>query len=182
VRGSGALRRSTHNAFSFALCLWVAKLLLDEPLVLVVLLALIATLFTNWFIDSVAGHRGPRRTPYTHSILGASAISLLLTLSTYTVTVLLNLAIDVTLLKNIFILALVSSLSHLLLDAFTADGVALLWPFKKRRVSLTSLHYDNPLLNGVAIGVGIALVLLYILSLHSSYLASIATSTSCKPS
>ena len=160
------MKRSTHNVFSLALCLWVSKLLHIEPVIISVLLSLMLTVFINWFIDSVAGHKGFRRTPHTHSILGALIISLLLSLGIYAITLLLGILMSMALLTKLIALALTSAFSHLLLDIFTANGIALLWPFKKRRFLIIGMRYDDPMLNAIIISLSILIIFIYMLSLY----------------
>ena len=51
-------------------------------------------------------------------------------------------------------------LSHILLDAFTVSGVAILYPFTRRRFRVARLRSSDPLANALASAASLALFLL----------------------
>lgn len=153
------LKSKTHNVFGFAIALLLSLRLLKINIVYGVFLSLYFSLIINWAIDYVAGHKGLRRTPYTHSITGTTLIS---TLSLTPVLVMLQIygvQSDIWIVLRLLLLSLPVGLSHLLLDMLTADGVYLLWPASRSRIALLRARYDDPLLNTFVSIVSIVIVL-----------------------
>ena len=52
-------------------------------------------------------------------------------------------------------------LSHIVVDMFTCNGVALLYPISKKRYRIFGISYDNPIYNGVVIALGSILLYFY---------------------
>jgi len=160
-----AMKRVTHNVFSFATNLWILRMLGLGDIACATLVSVSISIIVNWVIDSLAGHKGRRRTPYTHSLTGAFIITLLFTIATHFTLQLLGINNPAHITLVTAVLVLLTSLTHLLLDSFTADGVELLWPFKRGRISLSNRRYDDPSLNALFIVLAVILVALYIVSM-----------------
>uniref|UniRef100_A0A7J3ZLB3 Metal-dependent hydrolase n=1 Tax=Fervidicoccus fontis TaxID=683846 RepID=A0A7J3ZLB3_9CREN len=52
--------------------------------------------------------------------------------------------------------------THLILDSFTKQGVALLWPLSQRRFGLSATRHDDPILNAILSLTGIMLLTLWL--------------------
>lgn len=113
----------------------------------------------NYIVDSIGGHRGYRRSPHTHSIIGSAIISILVSLPIIIAVRSLSLSIPKEIQLSLLALAILVGLSHVLLDMFTADGVYPLWPFKKTKVSLLQTRYDNLILNILMIIVSLLIII-----------------------
>jgi membrane-bound metal-dependent hydrolase YbcI (DUF457 family) len=159
------MKRVTHNVFSFATNLWILRMLEVGDIACATLVSVSISIIVNWVIDSLAGHKGHRRTPYTHSLTGAFIITLLLTIATHLMLQLLGIHSLAHITLVTAVLVLLTSLTHLLLDTFTVDGVELLWPFRYGRISLSNRRYDDPSLNTLFIVLAVILVTLYIISM-----------------
>ena len=116
----------------------------------------------NYSIDSFFGHKGFKRTPYTHSILGSFTLSLLITLAIYIMCMFIGLRNCFTWLNNVFLQCLSIAFSHLLLDSLTVDGVYPLWPFSRSKIALTHRRYDYIALNLSMQIIAVVLIALYI--------------------
>lgn len=101
----------------------------------------------NWASDSVLGHKGFKRTPYTHSMFGSTMISIIMAMPMilliylYFPNALTNIAVPLAL------TSIAVGYTHLLLDILTADGVYLFWPLSKKKISLLKVRYDNYITN-----------------------------------
>ena len=138
----------THNIFSIGLVLYVASYLTYLS-VFTVILAVPATILTNFLIDKV-GHDGaggvPRRTWVTHSVVTAPLWGGLAWALTLIVPAALFGVFPPNLSRLGFFLALgvLSGWSHLFLDSLTEGGV---YGFDRRRRALGHLPYDNRAMN-----------------------------------
>jgi len=103
----------------------------------------------NWAIDKL-GHKGFRRSPFMHSPFGLTILCVVLFISLYVALELIGLNCGSFLIATFFPTYL-GVLSHLLLDAFTANGIYLRYPISKKRTSVLKARYDNPWLNALAI-------------------------------
>jgi len=142
------LKSNTHNLFSIGLMIWIITLF-GDPLVVVLLLAAVATVFTNAIIDEL-GHTTtdgvPRRKFLTHSIItapfwGAAVWALVLIVPAASLGLFPP---DPVLLWFFTSLGVLAAWSHLLLDSLTEGGV---FAFSSRRRALAHLAYDNWPLN-----------------------------------
>jgi hypothetical protein len=142
------LKSNTHNLFSIGLMIWIITLF-GDPLVVMLLLAAVATVFTNAIIDEL-GHTTtdgvPRRRFLTHSIItapfwGAAAWALVFIVPA---TSLGLFPPDPVLLWFFASLGVLAAWSHLLLDSLTESGV---FAFSFRRQALAHFAYDNWTLN-----------------------------------
>jgi len=109
--------------------------------------ALILSIIINTAIDFLYGHRGGRRTPWTHSIIGATiisiAISIAITIAIESIGIGLEPETHLVITTTCFSIALL----HIALDMLTAGGVYLLWPFNKKRYSLLKIPYNDKTIN-----------------------------------
>ncbi|MEL9940179.1 MAG: metal-dependent hydrolase [Ignisphaera sp.] len=157
------MKRKTHDILGLAIGLWVSKVFPITNSFLANFLSVIAmSVFINRVIDGFGGHRGFRRTPYTHSLFGLLLISIAAILLLYCFAYLLGFGTFIHLLQNMFAVLFSIGFAHLLADLMTADGVYLFWPFTKKRVSATRRRYDDVLLNGLAIFFSLMIILLYL--------------------
>lgn len=160
------MKRRTHNVFSFAVALWLsAYLRTSDSLIYSVALSLFFSIALNWLIDSVAGHKGMRRTPYTHSPIGVFVFSLLLVVSVATISYIFGVLVSISMLLELLFFAYMIGVSHLFLDMLTADGIYILWPFTSNRLSLLKARYDNKPLNNFIQLVSLVAIALRILKL-----------------
>ena len=160
------MRLRTHNIFGFAIALLVLRTWLYKHLLLTVFSSIFLSLSINWFIDHVAGHKGYRRTPYTHSFVTSAIIAVIITLLYLYALRLLGVYIPMELLYG----AVAIAVSHILLDMVTKDGVYPLWPFSRGRVSVLGIRYDNPIVNIFFVIVSIAIVAVILLDMARYYL------------
>jgi len=139
--------------------------LFGVPLLVTVVLAVVATVFTNALIDGVGHARGgavPRRTWASHSIVtaplwGAAAWALVLVVPSAFVGVFPP---DLLMLWFFTSLGVIAGWSHLLLDWITEGAV---FAFDGKRRALAHFSYHNRLLNLWFSALGIALLLVAIL-------------------
>jgi hypothetical protein len=157
------LKSVTHNTFSFGLGLYAA-LHLGFSLISSILLAAWLSLLINWVIDAF-GHRTQNgrstRAFITHSVFLAPLWGGLLGL----MSVALADAIFQTPFSTVFstLVVLLGSgvaLSHLLLDSLTEGGVY----WRLRRIAIAHARFDDPVLNGVFVLLGVALIMASLLS------------------
>lgn len=154
------MKSATHNLFSIGLMLFVVSFF-GYPLIITVLLAIVATIFTNLLIDEI-GHSSSegvlRRTWVTHSVItapfwGAAAWALILMIPAALLGVFP---------PNLLLLAFYASLgvlagwSHLLLDSLTEGGV---FAFDAKRRAIAHFAYDNRPLNLCFSVLGLVLLL-----------------------
>lgn len=138
----------THVIFSTAIILFMAKLFeffglsLATGIELFFIAGTIA-IITNYIIDAV-GHerRGPyvRRTKNTHSLSGATLVSLITAIILY---ILFWFVLGITSIQFgfwLFVLCLASSYAHLLADLPTEGGVY----YHNHRVKLGGFKYNGP--------------------------------------
>ena len=59
---------------------------------------------------------------------------------------------------------IIGYLSHIAVDMFTCNGVALLYPVSKKRYRVFGTSYDNPIYNGAIITLGSILLYFYLTS------------------
>uniref|UniRef100_A0A7C4NK18 Metal-dependent hydrolase n=1 Tax=Ignisphaera aggregans TaxID=334771 RepID=A0A7C4NK18_9CREN len=141
------LRSRTHNLFSFAISLSISLNLLNLDIFYATIVSIYLSISINQVTDSVLGHKGFKRTPYTHSIFGSTMISVIMAVPMtflvylYFPNALINIAIPLVL------ISIAVGYTHLLLDILTADGVYLLWPLSKKKISLLKVRYDNSTIN-----------------------------------
>lgn len=153
------MKRKTHNIFGFAIAFWLSTKILDIEVFYIFMLSLYLSMAINWSIDSIAGHRGGRRTPYTHSLLGSVIMSMAMIIPIISIKYLYEINISIELLANISIIAIAIGLAHLALDMFTADGIYILWPISKLKLSISKARYDDPILNFLAVFISIMILL-----------------------
>ena len=143
------MKRSTH--IIVGLCLSVATALALDPSIPRCVVAGILGALVNHSIDAV-GHRGPRRTPFTHSLLGASLLAIAFLAPLIAVRITLSLpVISVGLALGVWIAAL----SHILLDSMTVAGTYPLYPWKRKRFRIAKLRYDDPAANVLIAGASV---------------------------
>ncbi len=141
------MKSNTHNLFSIGLMIWIITLF-GDPLVVMLLLAAVATVFTNVIIDEL-GHTTdgvPRRRFLTHSIItapfwGAAVWALVLIVPAASLGLFPP---DPVLLRFFASLGVLAAWSHLLLDSLTEGGV---FAFSFQRRALAHFAYDNWPLN-----------------------------------
>jgi hypothetical protein len=153
------LKSNTHNLFSIGLMIWIITLF-GDPLAVTLLLAAVATVFTNAIIDEL-GHTTTegvaKRRFLTHSIItapfwGAAVWALVLIVPAASLGLLPH---DPVLLSFFASLGVLAAWSHLLLDSLTEGGV---FAFSFRRRALAHFAYDNwPLNLGFSL-LGVALL------------------------
>lgn len=152
------MKRLTHDIFSLGVGLYLVLHLERPPSLLHLLLVVWLALVANELIDAL-GHGArdgvPVRSFWTHSVFTAPAWCVAAAIfSIYAADVITGQAL--TALQVLFAAGLgtVLAYSHLFLDALTEGGVYL----GKRRVALAHLRYDNPILNGAFVALGLLLV------------------------
>jgi len=121
----------------------IVALELGEGLPISVFLGLVGA-FLNILIDTF-GHRGLRRDPYTHSLLGVTILSC-------SIAVIAALSLELYIGYKMDFLAtllaiLLSGYIHLFLDMLTSTGIYPIWPWSRKTFSLASIRYDDPLTN-----------------------------------
>lgn len=124
------------------------------------------TLSINWFIDHVAGHRGYRRAPYTHSFITSTAIALIITFLYIYILGLINLTVS----AAIYAASVAIAITHMVLDMMTKDGIYPLWPFSSSRVSILGVRYDNPIANTLFVLISLIIVVLILFDAARFYL------------
>ncbi len=130
----------------------------------------------NYIID-VLGHRGYRRSPFMHSLVGVT----LSTIALFTALTMLDLYtsilryIGVELGPRTFLACYAGALTHLLLDAFTGSGIYLAYPFTRKRFAIAHLSYDNPVANTIATAFAIALLLYIAWSRYGHVVSEVMT-------
>ncbi|HID41810.1 MAG TPA: metal-dependent hydrolase [Pyrodictium sp.] len=114
----------------------------------------------NIVID-LPGHKYRRRTPWSHSFLGASLIALVVYTIIYILALMEPSSVDIVAGNELasYISVLAASWSHLLLDMVTEGGIFPWWPFRRSRLRLAMLNYDDPMANSIAILASVALLL-----------------------
>jgi hypothetical protein len=152
------MKLRTHYIFSTGLLSLITVLFI--PFIYAVFLSGLISFIGNSFIDYF-GHeiRGkyPSRTPRTHTIFRSILWGLLIV---FPIALLSHF-----ILPNSFYLILSISLdgllvgpSHMFLDVFTERGIYRKVNGKWKRFALAHFRYDNPIVNGIAIILGIALL------------------------
>jgi hypothetical protein len=150
------LKAVTHYVFSIGVCAYVASYLLGFS-ILLLLLVLWLSFATNALIDFGHSMRGstPIRSWVTHSIYTAPVWGGLVGVVSIVVPgYLLNQPPNAMLVLSALGLGVLTALTHLLLDSLTEAGVYN----GRRRVALAHVSYDNWILNGAFIAVGILLL------------------------
>lgn len=161
------MRSKTHNIFSFAISLLILRIWLYTAFLLAIFSSIFLSLSINWFIDHVAGHKGYRRAPYTHSFVTSILISILVAfLYTYILRT-LGFALPIPLL---YIASIAIAASHMFLDIMTKDGIYPLWPFSKVRISILGARYDNPALNAFIAIVSLTMIIFIVFDAIKTYL------------
>ena len=157
------MKLSTHIITGASAAAMVAILVsgLSKELITSVVLAILI----NWLIDlgHVRGRYGPRRSAFTHSLMGVTAVSLIVYVAFYLIKNISPLSIDVDL--TVLIAMEVCGLTHLFLDSLTEGGIYPLWPFSGRRYALAHIDYDDPIANSLAI-IAFTLPTLYLLYMY----------------
>ncbi|HUI00604.1 MAG TPA: DUF1286 domain-containing protein [Nitrososphaerales archaeon] len=142
------MKSATHNLFSIGLMIWIVTLF-GDPLVILLLLATVATVLTNALIDEL-GHANEdgvkRRTFLTHSVItapfwGAAVWAIVLIIPAASLGIFPP---DPVLLRFFASLGVLAAWSHLLLDSLTEGGV-FVSSFQRR--ALAHFAYDNWPLN-----------------------------------
>ncbi|MCC6016084.1 MAG: metal-dependent hydrolase [Desulfurococcaceae archaeon] len=162
------MRRRTHNLFSFAISFAAYSSLLKLELFYSAIISLYLSTVVNYVIDTLGGHKGFRRAPYMHSILGSTAISIIASIPVIAIAT--HIIASVELWIELVAIAIVVGLSHIFLDMFTADGIYALWPFTKTRVSLLKARYDNPILNMFTVLISITIIIATLYSKAGVYI------------
>jgi hypothetical protein len=152
------LKRLTHDIFSLGVGLYFVLHVQRPPTLPFLLLVVWLAFVTNELIDAL-GHRArggvPVRSFWTHSVFTAPAWSIAAAiLSIYAADSITAQALTAPQVLFAAGLGAVLAYSHLLLDALTEGGVYL----RRRRVALAHLRYDNPILNGAFVALGLLLV------------------------
>lgn len=156
------LRMRTHNVFGFAVSLLPIRMWLREDLPTAVFTSILFTASINWFIDFVAGHRGGRRTPYTHSLITSTFIAAVIAILYIYALHILGVAAP---LQQVFAASISVAVSHMMLDAMSRDGIYPLWPFTKKRLSILHIRYDNSVANTLFIVISVVIIVLVFLSM-----------------
>jgi len=152
------LKAITHDVFSLGVGLYLVHYLDRPPTLSFLVLVVWLAFATNELIDAL-GHatRGgrPVRSFWTHSVFSAPVWGIAAALVSAR---LLDIVLDraMTTPQALFLAGLgaILAYSHILLDALTEGGVYI----GRRRVALAHLRYDNLILNGIFIGLGMLLV------------------------
>ena len=143
------MKRVTH--IIAGLCLATAVALCMDPSIPRAIAAGFLGSLVNYIIDAI-GHRGPRRTPATHSILGASLLSLALLSPLIALYIIFSIpALSLGLVLGVW----VAALSHILFDSLTASGTYPLYPWIRKRFRLARARYDDPVANVLVAGASI---------------------------
>ena len=152
------MKATTHDAFSLGVGLYLACHVDQAPTLAFLILVVWLAIATNEVID-VLGHvaRGgrPVRSFWTHSVFTAPVWGIATALpSAYVLDIVLGQQLTAP--QAFFAAALGTMLaySHLLLDILTEGGVYLL----RRRVAVAHLRYDNLVLNGAFVALGVLLI------------------------
>lgn len=153
----------THNLFGFSVALWLSLKMLELEILYSVVLSAYLSTAVNTMIDRVGGHRGFRRTPYTHSILGSALVSVVVAVPLILFIFALGIPRGEGMVQGILALSLVAGFAHLFLDMLTVDGVPLVWPLSVRRYRLARVRYDSVLANGLIIAASLAIVAVLVL-------------------
>ena len=152
------MKRLTHDIFSLGVGLYLVLHLERPPSLLHLLLVVWLALAANELIDALGhGARGdvPVRSFWTHSVFTAPAWCVTAAIfSIYVADVITGQALTAYHVLFAAGLGIVLAYSHLFLDALTEGGVYL----GRRRVALAHLRYDNPILNGAFVALGLLLV------------------------
>ncbi|MEM0113662.1 MAG: DUF1286 domain-containing protein [Metallosphaera sp.] len=168
------MKLRTHYIFSTGLLSLLDSVLFHEYFYYTLLLSGIVSVIGNSLIDRI-GHKEittrygyiPVRTPLTHTIPRSviwgiiSVVPILIPLLIYGFSYheyyfsLNNKVALLTLLNGVII-----GPSHMLLDVFTERGIYVKKHGKWRRFALAHFRYDNPAINGLAIIVGVIMLLI----------------------
>jgi len=144
----------------------VDSLIVDSSFYLLILTGIISVVANN--VIDFLGHeiKGKyiARTPRTHTLPRSIGWGLLVTLPI--AVILYYFYPDYYLLYAIVLDGLIVGPSHMLLDVFTERGIYVKRNGKWRRFALAHFSYDNPLVNGLAILLGV-IMLLAALYLHN---------------
>ncbi len=157
------MKLSTHNVSGAAVALIIFMNMVyghdTYSILLKIFISLILSAIVNSSIDFLYGHVGGRRTPWTHSVIGASILSLIISIAMIIVLEF----IGITLRSYIYIVISIANFSiailHIGLDALTAGGVYLLWPFSSKRYSLLKASYNDRVLNSLISLISIAIIM-----------------------
>ncbi len=151
------MKAITHDFFSLGLCLYLEFHIGGPPSPLYLLLIVWLAVATNQAIDGL-GHLGSGggRSFWTHSVFTAPLWGIVVAMTSV---YLLDLIIGqyFTAAQVLFAagLGIVLAYSHLMLDALTEGGVYA----GRQRIALAHLRYDNLILNGAFVALGLLLVL-----------------------
>jgi Protein of unknown function (DUF1286) len=153
------LKAITHDVFSLGVGLYLVCHVGRPPDAPVLVLVVWLAFATNEVID-VLGHVArvgrPVRSFWTHSVFTAPIWGIAVALaSAYLLTTIFGQASTTP--QTFFIAGLgtVLAYSHLLLDALTEGGVYL----GRRRIALAHMRYNNPMLNGAFVLLGLLLAI-----------------------
>jgi len=152
------MKLRTHYVFSLGLLFLVDSLIVDSSFYLLILTGIISVVANN--VIDFLGHeiKGKyiARTPRTHTLPRSIGWGLLVTLPI--AVILYYLYPDYYLLYAIVLDGLIVGLSHMLLDIFTERGIYHKVDGKWKRIALAHFSYDNPIVNGLAILLGVIML------------------------
>jgi len=157
------MKMITHIVFSTGVVLFVSNLLLLDIWSSILLVTL--AVLMQYIIDSLSheeintrSRRVVRRTPLFHSPLGALILP-----AVFTAMLTATLRLNIVIMFKYFVVLIVASYSHLLLDLPTGRGIYVMG---RRIWKKEKLHFDNPTLNLLFTFLGILLI---IFSLYQHY-------------
>lgn len=151
----------THNVFGFALSLLVVEAWLYNYFLIAIFTSILLTLSINWFIDRIAGHKGYRRAPYTHSFITSTVIAVAIAMLYIYALDFLGVTVPV---QQVFAASICVAVSHMLLDMMTKDGIYPIWPLAGNKLSILGVRYDNPAINTLFVVISIAIILAILLT------------------
>jgi len=156
-----------HDVFNFGLGACILARL-GAGVAVSVLLALVISFAVNRIIDAghIQKHGRPTRSYITHSVFTAPAWGAAVGIA---IGVVVALILHVDIVAPAAIIGIIGGYAHLLLDAVTEGGV-FIW---KRRIALAHWRYNSPAANGLAMAVG---VLLLVLALEPHQTAALLSS------
>ena len=175
------MKLNTHYIFSAGLISLILTLVGKISFSDILLISLFVSFLGNTLIDRV-GHEWvmtkygeiPRRTPLTHTVPRSIAWGFVTVLPFIILIFLLHynyirISVDFNYTKYVFpliISGIIVGPSHMFLDVFTENGIYVKKDGKWKRFALAHFRYDDPLVNGSAVVVGLLMLFLALKLAH----------------
>ncbi len=163
------MKLSTHNLSGTAIAFLIFMRMFHDSNIYLIFIkifgSIILSAIINSSIDFLFGHRGCRRTPWTHSVIGASILSLAISIAIIIFLEILGISLQLYTCIVVSIASFSIAIIHIVLDMLTAGGVYLLWPFNSKRYSLLRVSYDNKPLNFFISLISIAIIVYTLMSI-----------------